>query len=80
MIPNIWHPTSEICYLIYDIGCMISDTWHMGDFTQGGEWLLKNVTIFFYGDANSSLKINIDSKQPTCMYQLRFSRGPHDLF
>ena len=34
----------------------------MADFTQGGEWL------FFYGETNISLKINIDSKQPTCMY------------
>ena len=53
---------------------------HMGDFTQGGEWLFKNVIIFLYGETNISLKINIDTKQPTFMYQLRFSRGPHDLF
>ena len=51
---------------------------HMGDFTRGGEWLLKNVTFFFYGETNISLKINIDTKQPTCMYKLRFSRGPHN--
>ena len=42
----------------------------MEDFTQGGEWLLKNVTTFFYGETNISLKINIDGKQPTCRYQL----------
>ena len=35
----------------------------MADFTQGGEWLFKNVTIFFYGETNISLKINIDSRQ-----------------
>ena len=29
---------------------------------------------------NISQKINIDSKQTTFIYQLRFSRGPHDLF
>ena len=40
---------------------------HMGNFTQGGE-------------TNISLKINFKSKQPTSMYQLRFSRGPHDHF
>ena len=53
---------------------------YMGDFTRGGEWLLKNVTFFSYSETNISLKINIDTKQPTCMYQLRFRRGPHDLF
>ena len=52
---------------------------HMADFTEGGEWLLKNVTIFFYGEIIISLKINIDTKQPTCMYQLRFRRCPHDI-
>ena len=41
----------------------------MGDFTQGGEW-----DNFFYGDTYISLNINIDG-----MYQLRVSRGPHDL-
>ena len=41
---------------------------------------LKMSQFFFYGETNISLKINIDTKQPTCMYQLRFSRGPHDLF
>ena len=46
-----------------------------GLFHPGGEWLLKNVSIFFYGDTNISLKIKTDSKQPTCIYQLRFSRG-----
>ena len=35
---------------------------------------------FFYGLTNISLKINIDIKQPTCMYQCKFSRGLHDLF
>ena len=53
---------------------------HKANITQGGEWLLKNVIIFFYDETNILLKINIDSKQPICMYQLRFSRGPHDLF
>ena len=36
--------------------------------------------FFFYSETNISLKINIDSKEPLCMYQLRFGRGPHDLF
>ena len=53
---------------------------HFGDFTRGGEWLLKNATIFFYSETDISLKINIDTKEPTCMYQLRFIRGPHDPF
>ena len=43
------------------------------------EWILENV-IFFYDETNISLKINIDSIQPICVYQLRFSRGPHGLF
>ena len=40
---------------------------------------IKNA-IFFYGETNIALKINIDGKQPTCMYQLRFCRGPYDFF
>ena len=48
---------------------------HMGDFTQGGEWLLKNWVIFF----DISLNISIDGLQPTCMYQLRVKRGPQEL-
>ena len=39
-----------------------------------------NGTIFFYAETNISLKINIDRKQPTCMYQLWFSRGPQEFF
>ena len=35
---------------------------HMGDFTWGGEWLLTNITIFYYGETNNSLKINMDTK------------------
>ena len=51
---------------------------HMGDFTQGGEWLLKNGTIFFYGKIYTSLNISIDGLQPTCRYQLRVSSRPHN--
>ena len=58
----------------------IDQSLHMSDFTQGREWLLKNVTSFFYGETSISVKINIDSKQPTFIYQLRFSRVPNDLF
>ena len=47
---------------------------HLNGLGEQG-WELVNVF-----DTNISLKINIVSKQPTCMYQLRFSRGPHDLF
>ena len=50
----------------------------MGDFTQGGEWLLKSGAIFDYGKIYISLNISIDGSQPTCMYQLRVSRGPHN--
>ena len=46
----------------------VQDNVYMGNFTQGWEWLLKNGTIFFYREANISLKVNIDSKQPTWMY------------
>ena len=52
----------------------------MSDFTQGGEWLFKKWTIFFFGKTYISLKIYIYSKQPTCMYQLGLSRGPHNFF
>ena len=45
----------------------VQDNVYMGNFTQGWEWLLKNGTIFFYREANISLKVNIDSKQPACM-------------
>ena len=51
---------------------------YMGDFIQGGERLLKNGTIFFYGKINTSLNISTDGLQPTCRYQLRVSRGPHN--
>ena len=51
----------------------------MGDFTQGGEWLLKNGTISFYGKIYTSLNISIDGSRPTCMYQLRVSRGQKGL-
>ena len=51
---------------------------YMGDFTQGGEWLLKNVPVFFYGKIQTTINIGIDGLQPTCMYQLRVSRGPHN--
>ena len=51
---------------------------YMGDFTQGGEWLLKNVPIFSYGKIQTSINISIDGLQPTCSYQLRVSRGPHN--
>ena len=37
----------------------------MGDFTMGGEWLLKNVPIFFDGKIQTSLNISIDGLQPT---------------
>ena len=39
----------------------------------------KNDLFIFYG-WDQWFKINIDSKQPTCIYQLRFSRGPCDIF
>ena len=32
---------------------------------------------FFHGKVYNSLNISIDGSQPTCMYQLRVSRGPH---
>ena len=51
-----------------------------GRFHPGQIMTLKNVTIFFYGETNISLKVNIYSKQPLGMYQLRLSRGAHDLF
>ena len=50
----------------------------MGDFTQGGEGLLTNGAIFFYGEIYISLNISIDGLQPTCMYQLRVKRSPED--
>ena len=51
-----------------------------GLFHPGRRMTLKKCHYFFLGDTNISLKINIYSKQPTCIYQLRFGRGPHDLF
>ena len=51
---------------------------HMGDFTQGGEWLLKNIPIFSYGKIQTSINISIDGLQPTYSYQLRISSGPHN--
>ena len=51
---------------------------YMGDFTQGGEWLLKNVPIFSYGKIQTTINISTDGLQPTCSYQLRVSRGPHN--
>ena len=51
---------------------------HMGDFTQGKEWLLKNFAIFFYGEIDISLHIGIDGLQLTCTYQLRVKSGPQD--
>ena len=38
----------------------------------------KNGAIFFYGEIYISLNISIDGLQPTCRYQLRVNRGPHD--
>ena len=51
---------------------------HMAGLTQGGETLLKNGAIFFYGESYISLNISIDCLQPNCIYQLRVGRGPHD--
>ena len=39
----------------------------------------KKWDIFLYGEIYIPLNISIDSIQPTCMYHLRVSRGPHDL-
>ena len=50
---------------------------HMGDFTQGGELLLKNVPVFFYGKIQTTINISIDELQPTCIYQLMVCRRPH---
>ena len=50
----------------------------MAVFTQGGEWLLKNGAIYFYGDNHISLNICIDGLQLTCKYQSGVNRGPHD--
>ena len=50
----------------------------MGDFTLGGEGLLKNVPLFFHGKIQTSINIKMDGLQPTCRYQLRVTRGPHD--
>ena len=41
---------------------------------------VKNEKTNLYSETNISLKINIDSKQTTFMYQLRVRRGPHDHF
>ena len=72
--------SSDLFFTFSSPGGSVQPERHMADSTQGGEWLLKNVIILFYGETNISLKINIDSRQPTFIYQLRFSRGPHDLF
>ena len=32
----------------------------------------------FYGKIYTSLYISIGGSQPTCMYQLRVNRGPHN--
>ena len=66
-----WQPRSKWltlreCYLLY-----------MGDFPRGGEWLLKNVPIFFYGKIQTSINTSFDGLQPTCRYQLRVNIGPH---
>ena len=50
-----------------------------GQFHSGRRMTLKKWYNFFYGETNISIKINIDTKQLICMYQLRFSGGPHDL-
>ena len=38
----------------------------------------KNVPIFFYGKIQTSINISIEGLQPTCRYQLRVSKGPHN--
>ena len=38
----------------------------------------KNVPIFFYGKIQTSINISIEGLQPTCKYQLRVSKGPHN--
>ena len=43
-------------------------------------WLLKNGTILFYSETYISLNISMAGIQSTFMYQLRVSRGLHDLF
>ena len=37
------------------------------------------LVMFSCRETYISLKINIDNIQPTCIHQLRVSRGPHDL-
>ena len=39
--------------------------------------LLENVAIFVDGKIYISLNIGMDGSQPTCIYQLRVSSGPH---
>ena len=50
----------------------------MGDFTRGGEELLKQWHYFFYGTIYNSLNISKDRLQPTCRYQFSVCRGPHN--
>ena len=49
-----------------------------GWFHPGRKRLLKNVTISFYGKIVTSQNKSIDGLQPTCRYQLRVSRDPHN--
>ena len=35
----------------------------MGDFSQGGEWLLNKAHFFFYGETNISLKTRAETAQ-----------------
>ena len=39
---------------------------------------IKKWDNILHGETNISLKLNIESKQATCMNKLRLSRGPHD--
>ena len=66
---SIFKPNNLVCVLwAKNLHHEALSNVHMGDFTQGGEWLLKNVPIFSYVKIQTSINISIYGLQPACSY------------
>ena len=65
------------CFALLSVVYLVQTVY--GWFHPGRRMTPKNGTFFFYGATYISLNMNIDGIQPTFMYPLRVSRGPHDL-
>ena len=80
----IWRQPQSVAlwHIIYVVSHVQSPLWQNihGWFHPGQRMTHKKRHNFFLWGYQYFSKINIDTKQPTCMYQLRFSRGPHHLF